>query len=161
LTRGVLLSGASIDVPSGTTVTRQVSYTNQGTTPVDLLTNAILDLEAAGIEWSIRDDLEANLFGIVEGSAGGTSQFNIYGDVDEFDVDAVVNDFLAGVTVRSGGTRPINVGVTDGVIETTAGDLLSKGSLSFCLTTRTKRVRPGLRTASSSLTRRQNGTPLK
>jgi hypothetical protein len=127
LTRGVLLSGASIDVPSGTTVTRQVSYTNQGTTPVDLLTNAILDLEAAGIEWSIRDDLEANLFGIVEGSAGGTSQFNIYGDVDEFDVDAVVNDFLAGVTVRSGGTRPINVGVTDGVIETTAGDLFIKG----------------------------------
>ena len=123
LTRGVLLRGASVDLPAGTTVTRQAAYDNQGTTPVDLLTNAILDLEAAGIEWSIRDDLEAKLFGIVEGSAGGTSQFNIYGDVDEFDVDAVVNDFAAGATIGSGNTRPIAVGVSDGVIESTAGDL--------------------------------------
>jgi hypothetical protein len=127
LTRGVLLGGAAIDVPTGTTVTRQVSYTNQGTTPVDLLTNATLDLEAAGIQWLIRDDLEASLFGVVEGSAGGTSQLNIYGDVDEFDVDAVVNDFANGATLNSAGTRPIRVGVVDGVIDTTAGDLFIKG----------------------------------
>lgn len=117
------LGGASVDVPAGTTVTRQVAYDNQGTTPVDLTTNATLDLEGAGLTWLIRDDLEANLFGIVEGSAGGTSQVNIYADVDEFDVDAVVNDFANGVTMNSGGTRPIQVGVVDGVVGTTAGDL--------------------------------------
>jgi hypothetical protein len=117
------LGGANVDVPSGATVTRQVSYDNQGTTPVDLTTNATLDLEGAGLAWIIRDDLEANLFGVVEGSAGGTSQVNIHADVDEFDVDAAVNNFLQGVTVDSGGTRPIQLGVNDGLIETTAGDL--------------------------------------
>jgi hypothetical protein len=74
----------------------------------------------------IRDNAEASLFGIVEGSAGGTSQVNIYGDVDEFDVDAAVNNFLQGITIDSGGTRPIRVGVADGVIDTTAGDLMVK-----------------------------------
>lgn len=109
--------------PSGGAVNRQGVYDNQGTTAVDLTTNATLDLEAAGIQWLIRDDLEASLFGVVEGSAGGTSQVNIYGDVDEFDVDAAVNNFSSGASLNSGGTRPIDVGVNDGVVETTAGDL--------------------------------------
>jgi hypothetical protein len=119
------LRGAALDIGSGSaTLTRQAAYTNQGTTPVDLVTNAILDLEGSGLSWLIRDDAQANLFGIVEGSSGGTSQVNIYSDVDEFDVDAAVNDFAAGVTVRSGGTRPITIGVTgDGMIATTAGDM--------------------------------------
>jgi hypothetical protein len=117
------LGGGIIDIPAGTTVTRQVGYDNQGVTPVDLGTNAILDLEGAGLAWSVRDDLEATLFEIVEGSSGGTSQVNIHSDVDEFDVDAVVNDFTAGVTVGSGGARPIAVGVTSGEIATTAGNL--------------------------------------
>lgn len=102
---------------------RQTGYDNQGTTPVDLTTNATLDLEGAGLVWSIRDDLEASLFSIVEGSAGGTSQFNIHADVDEYDNDAAVNDFANGATIGSSNTRPITVGVTDGVIESTAGDL--------------------------------------
>jgi len=122
------LGGANVDVPAGSNVTRQVAYDNQGATPVDLTTNAFLDLEGAGLGWFVRDDLEANLFGIVEGSAGGTSQVNIYSDVDEFDVDAAVNDFAAGVSVRSGGTRPIDLGVNDGLVETTAGDLEVKGA---------------------------------
>lgn len=123
LTEQDFLGGAEIDLPAGTTVTRAIGYTNQGTTPVDLVTNATLDLEGAGLVWAIRDDLEATLFEIVEGSAGGTSQINIRSDVDEFDVDAVVNDFTAGVTVGSGGARPITVGVTSGEIATTAGNL--------------------------------------
>lgn len=122
------LGGANVDVPAGSTVTRQVGYDNQGTTPVDLATNATLDLEGAGLTWAIRDDLEASLFTIIEGSAGGTSQVNIHSDVDEFDVDAAVNDFLNGATLNSGGTRPIAVGVTDGVIESTAGDLQVGGA---------------------------------
>jgi hypothetical protein len=43
--------------------------------------------------------------------------------VDEFDDDALVNDFAAGATLRSGGTRPIQVGIADGEIATSAGDL--------------------------------------
>jgi len=125
------LSGATVDLPAGTTVTRQVAYDNQATTPVDLTTNATLDLEGAGLIWAIRDDLEANLFSIVEGSAGGTSQFNIHTDVDEFDVDAIINNFNAGISARSGGTRPIDIGVNDGIIETTAGDLGLTAAVEF------------------------------
>lgn len=116
------LTIVNADIPAATTVTRQVAYTGQGTTPVDLVTNATLDLEGAGLSWIIRDDAEANLFSIVEGSAGGTSQFNIHTDVDEFDVDAIVNNFSAGITMASGGS-PIAVGVTAGVVEATSGDL--------------------------------------
>lgn len=104
-------------------VTRQNGYNNQGTTPVNLTTNAILDLEAAGISWVIRDDLEADLIKVLEGSLGGTSEFQIAGAVDTFNVDAVVNDFLNGLKTNTGGTRPIDVGVNDGIIESTAGDL--------------------------------------
>lgn len=117
------LGGGIVDIPAGTTVTRQVGYTNQGVTPVDLVTNATLDLEGAGLTWAVRDDLEASLFSIVEGSAGGTSQLNIHAAVDEFDVDAIVNNFDAGATIGSGGARPIAVGVTSGEIATTAGNL--------------------------------------
>lgn len=98
------LGGASIDVPAGTTVTRQAGYDNQGATPVDITAQAILDLEGAGLGWLIRDDLEAPLFGVVEGSAGGTSQVNVHADVDEFDVDAAVVDFASGILTGSGGT---------------------------------------------------------
>lgn len=122
------LGGADVDVPAGATVTRQNAYDNQGTTPVDVTTNSTLDLEGAGLLWLIRDDLEANLFGVVEGSAGGTSQVNIYGDVDEFDVDAAVVDFAQGTTHASGKTRPITIGVNDGLVETTAGDLEVKAA---------------------------------
>jgi hypothetical protein len=112
------LNGAVIDVPGASTVTRQVGYDNQGVTPVNLVTNATLDLEGAGLAWVIRDDLEANLFGVVEGSAGGTSQVNIYGDVDEFDIDAAVNDFLNGASFDTGAAgTTIKVGVTANQID--------------------------------------------
>jgi hypothetical protein len=102
------------------TATRQGGYDNQGATPVDLTTNATLDLEGAGLVWAIRDDAEATLFEIIEGSAGGTSQVNIRSDVDEFDVDAAVVDFLQGITVDSGGTA-IDLGAT------TAGQISADG----------------------------------
>lgn len=117
------LRGAAVDVPSSTSVTRQGAYTGQGATPVDLVTNAILDLEGAGLAWRIRDDAEANLFSVIEGSAGGTSEVAIGTDVDVFNVDAVLNDFRTGVRANTAGTRPVHVGVSDGVIESTAGDL--------------------------------------
>lgn len=122
------LGGANVDVPAGATVTRQVAYDNQGTTPVDQTTNATLDLEGPGLEWQMRDDLEAILFRIIEGSAGGTSEVEIASAVDLFDVDAVVNDFSAGISARTGGTRPIDIGVNDGLIESTAGVLEVKSA---------------------------------
>jgi hypothetical protein len=128
------LRGAAVDIGSGSaTITRQSAYTNQGTTPVDLVTNAILDLESAGISWVIRDDLEANLFRIIEGSAGGTSEVEIGADVDLYDNNAADVDFNAGISTNSGGTRPIDVGVNDGVIETTAGDLRVLGATELYL----------------------------
>lgn len=112
------LSGAIVDVATGSTVTRQVGYDNQGTTPVDLTTNATLDLEGAGLVWSIRDDLEAALFSIVEGSAGGTSEVQINADTDTFNVDAVANDFLNGASFDTGAAgTTINVGVTANQID--------------------------------------------
>lgn len=128
LTEADFLNNNVVDIPAGTTVTRQVAYDNQGTTPVDLLTNATLDLEGAGLVWSIRDDLEASLFSITEGSAGGTSAITFGTDVDTFDNNAVTNDFDNGVSLDTGGTR-IDVGVTAGVIETTgANDLRVLGA---------------------------------
>lgn len=133
LTEEDFLRGASTDTPAAATVTRQVAYDNQGTTPVDLTTNATLDLESAGIAWRIRDDAEANLFSIIEGSAGGTSEVELGTDVDLFDNNAAVNDFQFGATIRSGGTRPIRVGVTDGVVDTSAGDLEVRAAVELYL----------------------------
>jgi hypothetical protein len=112
------LRGMSDDVPAGVTVTRQGAYDGQSTTPVDLTTNAILDLEGAGLSWQIRDDLQAILFQIIEGSAGGTSKVQIAGDTDEFDVNAAVNDFLNGASFDTGAAgTTINVGVTANQID--------------------------------------------
>lgn len=102
--------------------TRQAIYDNQGTMPVDLMNNAVLDLESPGISWSIRDDSEAELFVITEGSAGGTSVIRLGSDVDTFDNNAVVNDFANGATFKSTG-NPIEVGVTNGLIRSTDIDL--------------------------------------
>jgi hypothetical protein len=123
LTEGDFLSTAAIDIGAGAvTPTRQLSYDNQGVTPVELTTNADLDL-AAGIEWSIRDLADADLFRIIEGSGGGTTEINIHSGVDLYDNDAIDVDFASGASINSGGTRPIDVGVNDGIIESTAGDL--------------------------------------
>jgi hypothetical protein len=114
-------------------VTRQHAYDNQGTTAVNLLTNATLDLEGAGLIWAIRDDLEANLFRIIEGSAGGTSQVHLGSDVDVFNVDAIDNDFANAVKVATGGQQ-INIGVTAGTISSdTAEDLRILGTAELYL----------------------------
>lgn len=97
------LSAAAVDIGAGAgTIDRQTAYNNQGATPVDVTTNSILDLEGPGLSWGVRDDLEAYLFRIIEGSAGGTSQVQVNADVDTFDVDAVANDFLNGISVDTG-----------------------------------------------------------
>jgi hypothetical protein len=133
LTEADFLRGAVVDIPVGSTVTRQVAYDNQGVTPVELTTNALLDLNSAGIYWTIRDLLNAELLTITEGSTGGTTEIAIGPAVDLFDIDAVDVDFAAGISARTGGTRPIDIGVNDGIIESTAGALEVKAAtvLSF------------------------------
>lgn len=117
------LRGAAVDVAGATAATRQSVYDNQGVTPVEQTTNALFDLNSAGIFWEIRDLANATLFRITEGSTGGTTTVQLAAGVDTFDVNAIVNDFAAGISARTGGTRPINVGVTDGVVNSTAGAL--------------------------------------
>jgi len=118
------LSGAFIDDAAASTATRQTGYTNQGITPVDVTTNSFLDLEGAGLTWSIRDDAEAVLLQVTEGSAGGSSEITIGPDVDIYDNDAVDVDFLQGAKFDTGGTR-IDIGMTAGAIETQAGNDLT------------------------------------
>lgn len=101
--------------------TRQAVYDNQGVVPVDLTTNATLDLEGAGLVWAVRDDAEALLFRIIEGSAGGTSEIEFGTDVDSFDNDAQTNDFAHELKVDTAGIE-IDIGVTAGTIETTGSD---------------------------------------
>lgn len=122
------LRGAVTDIAAATTVTRQEGYNNQGTTPVDVTTHSYLDLEGAGLQWIIRDDTEANLLRVLEGSAGGTSEVQLGAAVDVFNVDAVVNDFAEGARFDSAGQR-INIGETAGLIESTgANDLRILGA---------------------------------
>lgn len=117
------LRGAIVDPGGSTTTTRQAAYDNQGTTVVEVTTNSTLDLNSAGVFWKLRDLVNADLLTLTEGSTGGTTVLQIGADVDTFDNNAIVNDFASGTTINSGGTRPITVGVTDGVISSTAGDL--------------------------------------
>ena len=133
LTEQDFLRGAVTDVAASTTVTRQIGYDNQGTTPVEQTTNAILDLNAAGIYWDIRDLANASLFRVTEGSTGGTSTVGVTSDVDTFDVNALVNDFDQGLRVDTGGQR-INIGETAGLIESTsANDLRILGAAELYL----------------------------
>lgn len=118
------LKGATVDVPASSTVTRQISYDNQGATAVNVTTNSILDLEGSGLEWIVRDDAEAILFRIIEGSSGGTSTVAIEDDTDVFDVDAASSDFLNGASFDTGAAgTTIDIGVT------TANAITSGGSL--------------------------------
>jgi len=108
--------------------TRQAAYDNQGTTDVEVTTNSTLDLNSAGIFWQIRDLANAGLFRIEEGSTGGTTTIRIMNDVDAYYNTATDVQFGNGVRANSLGTRPIELGDSDGVIETTAGDLMVKGA---------------------------------
>lgn len=111
-----------VDASSNAGVTRQLAYDNQGTTAVELSTNATLDLNSAGITWIIRDLVNANLLRILEGSTGGTSEIQFGTDVDVFNNDAIINNFRSGIQAATNGVE-IDVGTTviasTGTIETT------------------------------------------
>lgn len=112
------LRGAILDNLGATIVTRQVSYDQQGVTPVKIGTNAVLDL-SSGLYWDMRDNTGASLFRVTEDSSGGTTTVGVTSDVDYFTVNAASSSFAQGVKIATGGTQ-INVGVTAGTIETTS-----------------------------------------
>ena len=109
------------DGSASVSVTLNNAIDNQGTTPATQDTNLFWDLTTAGVELSFRDDLLNPLLVIKEGSAGGTSELQVAGDVDVFNVDAVLNDFASAIKVATGGTE-IDIGVTAGHVETTGSD---------------------------------------
>ena len=96
----------------------QTAYNNQGSTPVNVVTDTFIDLEGPGLKHCWRDDLEAELLCIVEGSAGGTSEVKLGTAVDVFNVDAILNNFENGASFDTGtsGTT-INIGVTANQID--------------------------------------------
>lgn len=117
LTEYDFLRGAIVDVGAGAgTIDRQTAYNNQGATAVNLTTNATLDLEGSGLSWTIRDDAEADLFSITDGSGGqGTVQIASGAD---FDCDAGDNDFLNGASFDTGAAgTTINIGETANQID--------------------------------------------
>jgi len=99
-----------------TDITRQRAYNNQGTLPVELTTNATLDL-GTSTTWALRDVANATLFAVDENSAGSNTKVRVASDVDLFEVSASINSFLQGVRVDAGGTE-IRIGETAGTIET-------------------------------------------
>jgi hypothetical protein len=104
-------------------VTRDAGYINQGVTPVELATNATLDLNAAAIFWELRDINGSFLFRVTEGTGASDSEVRLSSDVDIFNIDAVVNKFENGMTVDESGGSPIEIGLTPGLIATSAGNM--------------------------------------
>lgn len=125
--------GGRIGEAGSSSVTRQNAYDNQGTSIVTQATDAFLQLNSAGIDWNIQDLNGDNLLTIRENSATNANFFGVSADVDLFTVSAATNIFSNGVTANSSGTRPIALGTTDGVIESTAGalEVQSAAALSF------------------------------
>jgi len=115
--------------------TRQSAYDNQGTTPVDVTTNSTLDLEGAGLTWSIRDDNEASLFAVTENSGTSATTVAVGTAVDVYDNNAAAVNFAEGNTVDDGAAgTDIEIGITAGQINTTSTDdfeLQAGGELYF------------------------------
>ena len=109
------------DGSASVSVTLNNAIDNQGTTPATQDTNITIDQTTDGVVWKWRDKALADLFAIKEGSAGGTSEVQVTGDVDVFNIDAVLNDFANGIKVATGGVE-IHIGVTAGHVETTGTD---------------------------------------
>lgn len=121
LTEQDFLRGTTASVPTGTSVTRQIAYDQQGATPVELVTNADLDLNAAGIFWKIRDLLNADLLTILEGSTGGTTAMTVGADVDVLNINSILNNVNHALRVDIAGQQ-INIGVTTGTIDSTGSN---------------------------------------
>jgi len=106
------------DGSASVSVTLDNAVDNQGIVPVTQSTNIDWDLGAAR-EFFFRDNAAADLFGVKEGSGGGTSEVQLAAAVDVFNVDAIDNDFANGATFDTAGTG-VQIGETAGTIERAA-----------------------------------------
>jgi hypothetical protein len=118
-----LNSAAFTDRVATVNITRQQTYDSNPN--VELATNADLDL-GVGTSWSIRDADNNEILNIDQ-----TGTINIEGDL--LDINSAVMDVATGITINSDGTKPITIGLSDGVVATTSGDLrlLAAGEMFF------------------------------
>jgi hypothetical protein len=123
LTEQDFLRGAEIDVPSGSTVTRQAAYDNQGATPVAVSNDAFLSL-GVGYKWEVQDDTSAALFTVQEDSGVLNSLVSVGSAAAGFVSSAGENQFSNGIKANTSGTQ-IDVGVNAGVIETSGNNNLT------------------------------------
>lgn len=113
--------------------TRQLAYENQGTAPAVITGNATLQLNGSGVDWSVTDQNSDALLSIVENSGTGASTLTIGSALDLWFSRAVATGFLNGVTIRTSGLSPIEIGVTDGLVRTNAGDMRILGTAELLL----------------------------
>lgn len=107
------LSGVFIDFVASN-LDLNTAIDNQ-TGPATQTQNIDVDI-TDGVSWDFRDTGGTSLVSVAPNAGNDLVQFN----VDNFDVNnALPADFLNGVSVDTGGTT-INVGVTDGYIDTLA-----------------------------------------
>lgn len=121
--RGFVDQSASVDVTLSNAFTNQAGKAN-------VPQNIEVQLQT-GFRYEYEDAAGATVFQIQEGSAGGTTEVLLGTDVDQFDVDAIDVDFRSGTKHNTNGTRPIHVGINDGIIETTAGDFGLTAAVEF------------------------------
>lgn len=100
----------------------------QGATAATQATDINVKMDTAGVKWAWQDDTSTEIFAIVEGSAGGTTAFNINAAVDTYTNSAVDVDFTNGGSFDTGAAgTTINIG-------TTANQIDSGGALSIVST---------------------------
>ena len=114
---------AFADQTASVDVTRQSAYDNQVGPGDVILNNAAVLRVSSGTFWALRDQNNAGLFTVTEGSGGGTSQVSIDADVDIYNNDAVDVDFANTVKVATASGTSIQLGGAGGVIQTLANDM--------------------------------------
>lgn len=110
------LRGAANDVPSGTTVTLQVAYDTQNSTPVTIPGTYVASVEIAdGSSWGLRDSLPGDLFVVTPNTVSG-GLVSVGNAVGSFESHATLyNTFDVGITVGSN----LKLGVTSAAFTTT------------------------------------------
>ena len=118
------LGNADVDVPAGTTVSRQAAY--DGGDDVTTTSNAVATL-GTGLNWDIVDQGANVIFRATEGDAGGTGVLEVGVGADTLSVESPTNSFTHGASFDDGAAgTTINVGVTANQIDFGgAGDVRS------------------------------------
>ena len=133
-------------------VTAQRAYDNQGDTPVELSTDAVLDLSAAG-SWSIRDNANALVFAVSAGAVEVTGTLDVSGAAD---FDAAVNidgglDVTGASTLTGAATLSSTLAVTGASTLSSTLDVTGAASFGSTLDVTGASTLTGAATLSSTL----------